>query len=824
MIIMNGHMKKRLLLLLAVAAMVVTSARADFFVAGEYYHVDTIVHRQVGPGIFNTIIRLPDWSMTAYVLSVDLNNPNNRVETTTAYNTLGKTELLTNALQRNRTATVRPIGACNANFWVTSASTPWSYFMNGTPMGGVVRNDTTVVNDNNTVDQWNGGPLRTGVASITHDKTLVFGRMLWEGLITGDKLAQPVAYHNVNRRAVTGEICLWNPRYTRTRQFEDDWVGFSTRGNNHTDNYYLTLAEGEGWKNNSPMTFVVAKIVNDADRQTLGNYDACLTVTGDANKAAMAALEVGDVIQVTSGWRSLEQNPLIEYPNIENLVTGNATVMIDGQLTERNYDETYNSEIYSRTIYGASGDGKHLYLMVIDRSMSPLYGMSWGCATSSACEVMQQMCPDVKTIVNMDAGGSAEMIVMGKVINTTTEGNARGVACGWMVEAVGEEDNEIASIAFEPFRIEIPELASTTPRILGYNRIGELIDEDVKGFELSCDESLGSASDSVFTAGSAGATGTLKATLGDMTAEVNVTVVPGEPAIVLKPVLIDTREYPIEVTSSIVFNKFFYNPSMIEWTLADPTVASVTDGRLRGESNGSTALGCSFGNYGDNTTVTVEIADEPYLYQTWDGWTFKGAGAKDIAIDEATGDITFTYSSNRAPYLQMSKDLTLYSLPDTVGIVFNSTMPIDYVQIDARNRFATTSNFLKISPPNGASTFEAGKDYTILLNLEALGGVDYVGTYPVTIKVIKFTLNKNGTAGAHTLAMKSFYCHYPNVNASQTLTGDVNGDGEVNIADINAIINIILTGTGVSTPADVNEDGEINVADVNAVINIVLGS
>ena len=54
-------------------------------------------------------------------------------------------------------------------------------------------------------------------------------------------------------------------------------------------------------------------------------------------------------------------------------------------------------------------------------------------------------------------------------------------------------------------------------------------------------------------------------------------------------------------------------------------------------------------------------------------------------------------------------------------------------------------------------------------------------------------------------------------------TGDVNGDHEINIADINAVINIILDGTGFITAADVNGDHEINIADINAVINIILG-
>ena len=55
------------------------------------------------------------------------------------------------------------------------------------------------------------------------------------------------------------------------------------------------------------------------------------------------------------------------------------------------------------------------------------------------------------------------------------------------------------------------------------------------------------------------------------------------------------------------------------------------------------------------------------------------------------------------------------------------------------------------------------------------------------------------------------------------VTGDVNLDGEVNIADVNAIIDRILSNTEDSN-ADVNGDGEINVADVNAIINIIQGN
>lgn len=54
---------------------------------------------------------------------------------------------------------------------------------------------------------------------------------------------------------------------------------------------------------------------------------------------------------------------------------------------------------------------------------------------------------------------------------------------------------------------------------------------------------------------------------------------------------------------------------------------------------------------------------------------------------------------------------------------------------------------------------------------------------------------------------------------------DVNGDGEVNIADINAVIDFILGRPTIdASKADVNHDGEVNIADINAIIDKILGS
>ena len=54
------------------------------------------------------------------------------------------------------------------------------------------------------------------------------------------------------------------------------------------------------------------------------------------------------------------------------------------------------------------------------------------------------------------------------------------------------------------------------------------------------------------------------------------------------------------------------------------------------------------------------------------------------------------------------------------------------------------------------------------------------------------------------------------------VSGDVNGDGTVDIADVNAVINVML-GKTTTNPCDVTGDGTVDISDVNAVINIMLG-
>lgn len=92
--------------------------------------------------------------------------------------------------------------------------------------------------------------------------------------------------------------------------------------------------------------------------------------------------------------------------------------------------------------------------------------------------------------------------------------------------------------------------------------------------------------------------------------------------------------------------------------------------------------------------------------------------------------------------------------------------------------------------------------------------IDYTfneaGIYYVRYRVA----NETGTCEA----CGETYCIQVN---SMACRPDVNRDGEVNIADVNYVINVIL-GDYDLPEADVNDDREVNIADINAIIDVIL--
>ena len=88
---------------------------------------------------------------------------------------------------------------------------------------------------------------------------------------------------------------------------------------------------------------------------------------------------------------------------------------------------------------------------------------------------------------------------------------------------------------------------------------------------------------------------------------------------------------------------------------------------------------------------------------------------------------------------------------------------------------------------------------------------------PATIEVKDILFTKNSDHKEVALADASVV-----VDTKGSVEGDANGDGEVNVADVDVVIEAIGEDYETNKAADTNEDGDINVADVDFIIERIV--
>lgn len=758
-------MNKKLLALVLPACMLFQSANAEnISLEGSDYQMERLIEQEIGPGIHYKRLRLPAYPLNVNLLMVDLNNPYNRIETTTANESSRGTESLAAAAKRQSSVGHRALAGANANFWVVASQREEKTYT-GIARNASVRNGKIVVESNQHRDQWDGGTMRTGVVGMSYDKTMYVDYCTSSIKVSHEKIGS-LEVHQVNKGIHNDELCMYNSFYGASREFMPILINSSNKYDfdpaNDATEVILDLAEGEDWNSGSDIKLNVVEVRTDAGHGTLGDHDLALVGRG-ANRAAIAALAPGDQITLKYSWTYNPGSADEVTPLIEQAVGGNALVMRGGQLTENNTNEAYNSQVYSRTGYGTSADGKTLYIIVIDKSSDPVYGTSAGCNTTKMCEIARYF--GCSNMANFDAGGSAEMMVNGAVINKTTESNPRAVANGWLIYSIAPEDDDaVARIEFNDPKLKAPIYSSFEPTIIAYNKYGAVVDYDLHGFTLSCDPSIGSCDGSMFTAAGKPASGMLTAEYNGVTVSKNIDVMEASMGIRVKSLLIDAaREYPIEVTANIDNITYSYNPANLEWNVADPTIVSIdANGVLKALKEGTTTFTGSIGEFSDQAQVTVEIADKATLsLASWDGWALKGAsGMTGVKIDE-NGIVSYNYGTPRDASVTLTKAHRYYSLPDRLFVEFTSSIPLERLLIDLKTADASKSPILTFD--NNGEGFAANERVKLEIPISMVGDPNDMIIYPLTFSYIKFTTKRASEyRGQQTFTIHDIYAEYDN--------------------------------------------------------------
>ena len=200
-------------------------------------------------------------------------------------------------------------------------------------------------------------------------------------------------------------------------------------------------------------------------------------------------------------------------------------------------------------------------------------------------------------------------------------------------------------------------------------------------------------------------------------------------------------------------------------------------------------------------------------------WNVAQSGGKDRVVTPLDNgmQIDFTGSSSRNPYIKITKSVQFWGLPDTLRV---RMIPGD-IQLKSLKILVETAYGERVTVEY---TLEGmtGDAVTVDAPVTDICDAADLGYFPLHLVYYYITYNAVTTGQQYSLKIPGMELIYANMPPDeQPAVGDVNLDGEVNIADVNAVVDLILTGGSWPT-ADVNGDGEINIADVNAIIDLIL--
>ena len=219
------------------------------------------------------------------------------------------------------------------------------------------------------------------------------------------------------------------------------------------------------------------------------------------------------------------------------------------------------------------------------------------------------------------------------------------------------------------------------------------------------------------------------------------------------------------------------------------------------------------------TTITASFVGNDYYNSSSASYVLtvvESGGQQGVS-----GTETFDFPNNSYGMTPLSGNTPDYNPnPTTIN---SGSVTLTMVGNNSSRYWKTTSSYelrvykactMTISVPEGAKIKEIVFAGTAVSGIQNNGST--LTTWNGSAESVTFTFT--GTQKINTIAVTY-------ESEQQTaLRGDVNGDGQVTIADVTSLVNIILGNQGGDTSvADLNGDGQITIADVTSLVNIILG-
>ena len=797
---------KKILLFIALSCLVACAWASDTWsLRGVEYNVDTLFHNQVGPGTTQTSLWFHNETgkLRVFYCTLDMTNPWLSLAGVCATDNLAGNERVSAMAERKSQPGKRYFAGINADFFYTSGTTGRGVSVVGTPVGATVvdgeiyraRNNASLYK-NFIVDENEG----------VYVNPFVFGGTL----TTPAGLTATLGGVNTYSSENNNKIVIYTDRY----------YGSTDETNSGTE-LVARLVEGDQFESARPYRMVVESDTSTVGDMTIppGKY----VVRGRGTAATVVnTLEIGDTITISPTWKF---GDLSVVP--EQVISGNPKILGDGVVLDTEGERADASQLHPRSAVGYSDGGNKVYFLVVDgRSL-----LSDGVRTSVLADIMRYA--GATDAMNVDGGGSSTLYTSALGIrNNPSDGNERADGNGFFAVCSAPDDDVIAALRFVDFSLVVPKFGIYTPKFYGYNQYGMLIDTDVQGVVLSCDESLGTIRNgsTIFACGSG--TAMLTGTLGDVSVSAPLTIIGSGDAIELKndSIITDTyRTYSVDLQSQVGENMMPLDPEALTWASSDENIVVIDEntGVLQGVSDGE----ASVTGHLNELSVTMRVIVQKPVQRVYpldpdmdiNTWALTMSGGKNLVAEPLDNGmkISYTGTSARTNYLRMNKAITLWSLPDTLRVRINpGEAPVTGVTFALRPNGGKIS-YQAVTP----SAVPANVETTIDLPIDQWIDADDMSNYPIQLTYVQVSLGKSTVGQEYTMLIPGLEVIYKNAPVSAAVPGDVNGDGLVTAADVTALYDYLLNNVTINiVNGDQNGDGNITAADITAVYDILLNS
>ncbi len=769
------------------AAFADSYTKATVDLQGEKFTVDTIRHYKCGPGMTRTALEYKSTTgstrIHAYVIKTMLKDAKNvEFKVEVGNDSCLNAETVTSMGRRHSVEGSRYLTGVNGDFFITgSFGGPYSQY--------------GIVGYPNTASASHGKLISPDVIDhVSRENAFVLDK---DGYMRID--ATDLSYSaNIGGADIKIDEANFH-RFDGQTIIYNSYIGKYTKTAAGGVEVAFTLAPGEAWEMNKDLKMVVTQAAYEGGNMAVPADGIVISADKAAtdNIAKLRALNVGDEITVKYTL-SLPSYGNLKPEGVREIIGGDVKILRDGEtvMTANRWINPRDS-FNPRTLIGYDKDRTMVVICAIDGR-----GVSSGTTYPQGADLMRTYgCYDA---LDFDGGGSTLMWAeLEGTINTPCVTPERAVGNGIFAVLHAPDDEEIAEIRFADYALRVPKYVSYHPVFYGYNKYGRLIDLDVKGVTISCDEALGEITDggtALYTNGEG--IHALKATFGGLTASIPVTIADAEDITVpYTDVILDNhRTWKIDVNAIVSGKTLPIEPRALAWTSSDENVLKVNDeGYANGLKNGTATLTGVIGDITRIINVTVQCPESELMSVSGESdpaaWKMTRSNVKSdatiTALDGGGLAVDFKLSSTRSPSLTLTpiEDMKLYSLPDELRLTMKLSGGVKFTSTVAAFTFGDGERTNVTLP-----VLETGDAQEFKIDFSQVTDTTCLGKYPIKLNSLRFNISGKAST-AYKLEIPSFKTYYK----------DYSGAGVDNVIIDNEDVNVApiyynLQGIRVTNP------------------------